>query len=127
MYHYPEVVEVNDKPASQVLKQDTYHNQKTEGSDSSSDEDADPATHSAPMKKENTHRFRQQYEQEKKAHARHHELAMKGDQIKASEDKVQSFMCNMFAITFGIIDNGAPQGYSVRLELIDNEDEEAEK
>ena len=51
----------------------------------------------------------------------------KGDYIKASEEKMQQFLCNMFSISFGNVDNGQPQGYSVRLELIDNEDEEAEK
>jgi hypothetical protein len=33
----------------------------------------------------------------------------------------------MFPISFSCIENNEPMGYSVRLEMLDNEDEEAEK
>lgn len=111
----------------------SFAQQKTERSnaDSSSEgEDGEPVPNSRPLirprglLKENSFESIKQ----KKARAiKRDESSKAGDMIRASEAKTSSFNCNMHEIKFSLVGNGEVQGYAVRLELSDIDDEEAER
>lgn len=42
-----------------------------------------------------------------------------------SETRKMFLLCNMYPIAFTVVEQGELQGYAVRLELQENEDEEA--
>jgi hypothetical protein len=117
VYHYPEIIEnITDKNANmtETTDQNLLH-EKTDNSgdenSSSEEDDGDPAASQRPiLQKKSTTRFEKEITitsmDRKRSRSYRRDETGKGEQIKASEEKKQNFICNMFQIAFSVVDQG---------------------